>query len=285
MAHPSQNRVHVALSSFALFCLALVLSAYSSKNPGVARVGTVVATEVLAPFQILYGGLQHGVSGIWSDYINLVGVEQENLKLRERLAMLEAENSTLLEFRHENERLRALVGIGEAESLKGVIGSVIAYDPSNWERTAVVNRGTLSGVQTGMAVVHNNGVVGQIVAAGPTASRVLLLTDHASGIDAVVQGSRIRGVVEGSGERQCRLRFVLSEDEVKIGDRVISSGMDGVYPKGLLIGIVSDLRRSKSGLFQLIEVRPSVDLSRLENVMIITAQNKIDPVIKERGEE
>lgn len=270
MAAAPTNRVQVAVATFALFCLALFLTAYSAKNPALARAGSVLMTELLSPGQALYGGFRRSISGVWTGYINLIGVEAENNRIRERLATLEAENSALLEFRHENQRLRGVLGILDSTELKGVVASVIAFDPSNWERTAVIDRGTLSGLQPGMAVIHNNGVVGQVISSGPSTSRVLLLTDHASGIDALVQGSRTRGVVEGFGERQCKLRYVLADEDLKVGDRLITSGMDGVFPKGLLIGIVSDFKRTRSGLFQLVEVRPSVDLARLENVLVVT---------------
>jgi rod shape-determining protein MreC len=119
--------------------------------------------------------------------------------------------------------------------------------------------------------VHARGVVGQVIAVSPNSARILLMTDHSSGIDAIVQGSRIRGVVEGSGTQMSQLRYVTREFSIKTDELVLTSGMDGVFPKGLLLGTVSAVQSSGGGMFQTVEVRPSVDFVRLEEVLILTS--------------
>jgi rod shape-determining protein MreC len=100
---------------------------------------------------------------------------------------------------------------------------------------------------------------------------VLLITDHGSAVDAIVQASRARGVVGGAGARFCEMRYVLPDQEVRVGDRVITSGMDLVFPKGLLIGIVSEAGRRSSSMFRSVELKPAVDFAVLENVLVVTA--------------
>lgn len=270
LAMAARYNAQVAVLSLALFCLSIFLAAYSARNPGVARVGAVVLGEVLHPFQLLEGQLSGSISGVWHRYVYLVGLDAENRDLRARTAHLEAQNSRLIEHMSENARLRKLLNITEQSPLRGVGAMVIGYDPTNWSQTVSINKGLKDGLRVGMPVLDGDGVVGQIMAIGPTAAKVLLVTDHLSGIDAIVQNGRMRGVVEGAGLNSCRLRFGASEEEVKIGDRVITSGMDGVFPKGLLIGIVTGVRRDKHALFQLVDVQPAVDVAKLETILVVT---------------
>jgi len=275
MAVPFQNTTRVVATSLVLFFVAFALTAYSARNPSIGRVGAALASEMLRPIQALNRAVNRGVFGLWDAYIALVGVKSDNVKLMDRLAVLEAENSRLLEFEHENKRLRSLLGVSEITGLSGMVANIIAYDPSNWIQAVSIDRGSSDGVEVGMPVIEGNGVVGQVISAGVTSARVLLLTDHSSGVDSIIQGSRTRGIVEGSGGFQARWNYVLTEDEVAVGDRVITSGLGGVFPKGLLVGIVSDLGEKRSGkLFQHIEIKPSVDFSRLESVLVATGAVK-----------
>ena len=191
--------------------------------------------------------------------------------LRERLEQLEGDLALLQEFKGENERLRKLLDFSRGVELHGVVGSVIGFDPSGWVRGIVINKGSSSGIVPGLAVIHARGVVGQVVAVSPSTARILLLSDHSSGVDAVVQGSRARGIVEGSGGSMCELRYVNREYSIKPGELVLTSGMDGVFPKGLVVGSVTEVDAVSGGLFQSIALKPSVDFSRLEEVLILTS--------------
>lgn len=229
------------------------------------------------PFQVLFQRSSLALSNIWSSYVGLIGVGAENVSLRERLVALEAENAKLIEIDSENKRLRALLKMGEEFKISGVTANVIGYDPTKLVQSLMLDKGTVDGVRKGMAVAGEGGVVGQVVAAGFKSSSVLLITDHGSGVDAVIQGSRTRGVVEGTGRDTCEfrdvceLRYVLYDDDIKVGDRVVASGMDGIYPKGLLVGVVSKVEKKSSGLFQSVQVKPTQNLRQIETVLIITA--------------
>ncbi len=277
MAAPSRNKAKVAGSSFFLFCIALFLTSYSAKNPWTNTIGTSAGSLVLQPFQIVFDSGYSAVSNFWSHYIGLISVRRENEALHERLAALEAQNSKLMELESENARLAALLGVREAAQVRGVAAHVIGHDPSNWIQMLTLDVGESEGIMPGIPVLEGNGVVGQVAAVGGSTSRVLLITDHSSGIDAIIQGSRVRGVLEGSGKLS-QLSYVLSDEEVKLGDRVITSGMDGVFPKGMLLGVVSSVDATKKigGMFQSIEVKPAVDFSKLENVLLVTATNPSD---------
>lgn len=257
--------------SFLLFCGALVLTVYSDHHPWVARLGSGIVSEILRPVQAFNRFVQESVYGVWEGYFALVGVRKENDTLAERLKVLEAENSRLLEFENENKRLQSLLKMSAATGLDGVVANVIAFDPSNWVQAVTIDKGASAGIRNGMAVLEGNGVVGQVISVGLRSSKVLMMTDHSSGIDAIVQDSRIRGVVQGAQQFKLLWKYVLTEEEVKVGDRAITSGMDGVFPKGLLVGIVARVDERKGGkLFRRIEIKPAVDFSRLEIVSVVT---------------
>jgi rod shape-determining protein MreC len=258
------------------FLGALVLSAYSARNPAIVSAGAALIGEGLRPFRAVTNWVSVGVSGFWNSYVALVGVEAERADLLERVRTLEAENSRLVEVQGENERLRRLLGIAELAQLEGVAARVVGRDATNWVKTVTIDRGRSSGLAPGMAVVSGDGVVGQVVSASPSTALVLLITDHSSGIDAIVQGNRARGIVEGTGESACRWRFVRGDAEVAIGDRLITSGLDGIFPKGLLLGVVTDLG-DVEGLFRSIVVTPAARLSAIEDVFVVTTVQSFEP--------
>lgn len=279
------TRARVAATAFSLLCLSLLLTAYSGKNPNFGKLGVFLVSEAFAPVQSLVFHSHESVESVWERYVWLTGVQQENKELRETLERIEGDVALLQEFKAENDRLRVLLDFSRNSELNGVVGSVIGYDPSGWVKGIIVNRGSSHGVAAGMAVVHARGVVGQVVAVSPSVSRVLLISDHSSGVDAVVQGSRARGVVEGSGYGMSELRYINREFSIKVGELVLTSGMDGVFPKGLVIGAVTEVEIGGSGLFQTVEVKPAVDFARLEEVLILTntEQPKIPAEEKEVG--
>ncbi|WP_298432395.1 rod shape-determining protein MreC, partial [Geobacter sp.] len=159
--------------------------------------------DIFAPLHNVGERIGNSVGGFWSDYIDLVDVRKENKQLRQSVKIL---NARLLEGREaalENGRLRALLNLKGTIKTSSVAAMVIGEDNSPWFKTLVINRGTVDGLQEGMPVVAASGVVGQVVKVASGSSRVLLLTDHASGIAAVVQRSRARGVVKGKGGGLC----------------------------------------------------------------------------------
>jgi rod shape-determining protein MreC len=188
--------------------------------------------------------------------------------LRDRIDGLQGDLVRLTELELANERLRELLQF--RSSLEGnILGArVIARDPTPWVRTFTIDRGERDGIRRGMAVLSPRGVVGQIAQASRTVSRVLLLTDHNSGIDAFVQRSRARGIVQGAHEAGCHMQYLRRDEDVVPGDRVLTSGLDGIFPKGVSIGEVVEVARRHRDLLQVAVVRPSVELERIEEVLV-----------------
>lgn len=282
MAHAGTSPRRVALASFALFCFSLFITAYGAKNPEINHIGAAVVSEILRPFQSSVESGFESVTGFLDQYVMLTGIREENLKLEKRLKALEDENFRLREFEHENKRLASLLHFVGEQRLEGIGAKIIGYDPSNWIEAVTIDKGSTDGIYNGMAVVDGVGVVGRIVETGFSTARLLLLSDNVSGIDSLIQESRARGVVTGKGNGKCRLEYVSRDYEVKIGDTVITSGMDGIFPKGLLIGVVSYIDKDTGSLFQEMDVTPSVQLSRLEYVFVVS---KILPEPKPPAQE
>ncbi|MBX7138483.1 MAG: rod shape-determining protein MreC [Oligoflexia bacterium] len=266
------NTARVAGTAFFLFCLSLLLISYSARNPGVAGIGSAVFSEVTGPVQLVSHSLYRSVSSLWSDYIGLLDAKQRARDLSARLSALEAENSRLLELENENARLRGILKVTQESALGGVVAEIIGYDPSNWIKAITINKGENEGIRPGMPVLEGDGVVGQIVSASRHVSQALLIIDPGSGVDALVQSTRSRGVVGGAGDKGCEMRYVLREDELNIGDRIVTSGLDGIFPKGLLIGIVSDVDKKSAGLFKEVWLKPAVDFNKVEKVVVITTR-------------
>ncbi len=214
------------------------------------------------------------IGSIWDDYLYLVNVEGDNRKLRETDKIL---NRRLIESREavlENERLKKLIGLREKLPDPSIAAAVIAEDNSPWFKTITVDRGRKDGISEDQPVVAPAGVVGRVVKAAGNSSRVLLLTDHASSISAVVQRSRARGIVKGKGGNMCSLEFSERGDDVRIGDIVLSSGIGGVFPKGLPIGEVTMVKKGAYGIFQTVDIRPFVYVPRLEEVLVVLRKSE-----------
>ncbi len=268
------RRHSVLITTVLLLITSFQLMGASIQNPALPRLGGRFLNGILSPSQSLYENSADSIHDVWQRYVWLIGVEAEREDLQKRIDALEAQNSRLIEFEHQNQRLQKLLNFVEESGLKGIVASVVGRDPSNWVRTITIDRGSVDGIQPNQAVVAGNAVVGQTTVVNEHSAKVLLLTDNASAIDAIAQGSRAPGFAEGTGQKNLRLRYVLKEHPVQIGDRVISSGLDGIYPKGLLIGVVTQADPNLSGLFQGVDVEPNVDLFRLENVLILAKSQR-----------
>jgi rod shape-determining protein MreC len=209
------------------------------------------------------------VEGVWRDYIDLVNVRQENIALRKSVKRLNERIVANNEAVAANARLQALLNLKGTLDTPSVAVTVIGEDSSAWFKTLVVDRGSADGLSEGMPVVAAGGAVGRLVKVAPHSSRVLLLTDHASAIAALVQRSRARGVVRGMGGGRCSMEFTVKDEDVKVGDSVICSGVGGVFPKGVVIGEVTMVKKGEYGVFQTIEVRPTVNIGRLEEMLVL----------------
>ena len=252
----------ILVFSILLFSLAL-MSLSSKQEKGISFLDSF-ASLILNPFQNLFSQSIRSVSDGINHYLDLVNISKENDRLKSEVGRLINEKNELIERISRQKRVAALMAYQKDRNKDSLVASVIGRDATQWSKVVFINKGTRDGVKNHFTVVTNLGVIGQIIHSGFTTSKVLLTIDSRSAVDAVFQQSRISGVVVGTGQKQCQVKFVPNTAKVQVGDRVLSSGLGGVFPKGLVIGSVSQVIRKKQGLFQEIMLTPSSDFSNLE---------------------
>jgi rod shape-determining protein MreC len=220
----------------------------------VAAVGNWVTTPVRA--------VRDWGSGLTVSRSEIATLQEQNEELRLQVVELE-------EARLENERLRTLVGFIDARELDAMGARVIGRPTSTWEGVITIDRGTGDGVEVGMPVLAPQGLLGQTVDVTEHSSRVRLITDQRSGVASIIQATRAEGIVNGSIEGDLTMDFVSQETTVVVGDIVLTSGMGGVYPKGLLVGDVQDVEVNENDLYQRINVRPSATITGVEELIVL----------------
>ena len=229
-------------------------------------------SNTIAPLQTTASQGGNFFVRIWQNYIALVDLKQENERLQSEIKHLNTTLTTANETFKENERLVRLLDMKKRLKDPSVSASVIGEDVTPWFRTLTIDQGSESGVRDGMPVMSAYGIVGQTIKVTANSSRVLLLTDHASGIAAMIQRSRARGVVKGRGDNLCSLEFAMRGEDVQIGDQVISSGVGGIFAKGMPIGEVTMVKKGEYGIFQTITIRPHASTAHLEEVLVVLRQ-------------
>ncbi|CAB5157979.1 Rod shape-determining protein MreC [Olavius algarvensis associated proteobacterium Delta 3] len=246
-----------------LVFLSVTSTRHSSFGPG-----RIVLT-LISPFQSGVTHTIHFFRSIWGHYFNLVNVSKKNQELQQQLRLTLEKNHALKEVELTNTRLRSLLNFKEGVARKVLPAEVVGMDPSPWFRSIMIDKGYQHGIRKGLPVVVSEGVAGQVTDVAHRYAKVLLIIDQNSSMDALVQRTRARGIVSGGEEQNCLFRYVLRKEDVKIGDTVVSSGLDGVFPKGLRVGEVSGVVKRSAGIFQEVMVAPYADFEKLEEVLVI----------------
>ena len=254
---------------FLLLASILIISNQVKDRKGMSYLkrGTIA---VLAPAQSGVRAVIGTVSGVWHDYFFLFGVRAENIELREEVNRLRGEVQYLREELYRAGSMEQFARYQEETGFSGVAARVIGESPDPWTRTIVVNRGTRDGVAVGLPVVTPEGLVGRVVETTGGSSVVRLVVDRASDVPVMVSRSRARAILEGENSGTCRLKYLDRMEDVQEGDTVITSGLAGVYPRGLEVGTVTQVVRKSYGLYQYAKLLPSAPVSRLEDVMVLT---------------
>lgn len=250
--------------------LAASLLTVQLRSPERRSVGVVgrLVLSVLLPAQVSLGRAADTVAGLWRALNEIGQLRAENARLRTELERLRRELAQLQESSAELQRLHRLLGFQPPPTYTTVAARVVSRDPSRWYTTLTVDRGARDGVSRNDPVVTAEGLVGRVFEVYATAGRVLLITDPRSSVGVVVQSSRDAGVVQGTSTGRLRLRYLSRTSPLVEGDVLVTSGLGGIFPKGLRVGVVRKVVRTAGALFQEAEVEPSTDLARLEEVLI-----------------
>jgi rod shape-determining protein MreC len=263
-----------------IFGLAVQVRRTSDQESG--RLIRVWAVTAISPFEKAIVWMQGDSHNLWRNYLYLRGVRQENRDLKEELNQLHLEQVRLKEDAAQARRLQALLGFKEQFISRTVPAQVIGSSGSPQSRSVFIDKGSSDGLAAGMPVITSDGVVGKIWQVYKSTSQVLLLDDQSSGVGAILESSRLQGVLRGKPSGDVILEKIMADEKVQPGEKVLTSGGDQVFPKGLAVGTVMKVSTTADSFLN-IRVKPSADLSKLEEVLVITQRDERAPAPLQPG--
>ena len=255
-----------------LILTALIMISYNAKQASETGFMRKLVLETAWPLENLTNRSLKAIKESWDRYLFLIGLEEENRRLKKKNDLLASQLFRYQEGYLEALRLRKILKIKEQLNTVPVVADVIDREQSSVFKSILIDKGTAHGLKVGFPVLDDKGIVGRITECSWHVSRVMLIMDENSNVAALLQGSRIHGVLQGAGASGCRLKYIPKNEEVKIGDAVISSGLGGIFPKGVILGVVAAVDKKEGGLFQRIDVQPSVDFGKLEEILVLILQ-------------
>lgn len=270
--HSWFQRYKVFISCGFFLALSMFLAMLNVSSPYRVDPVGVLLLEAMLPLQVGVTAASRGVERVWDSYFDLWSVRQDNDLLRQRVEELEQLAQRAVEVDLANQRLQRLLDLQAKIELPTVAARVIGRGPALWVNRIVLDKGTQQSMAKDMVVLVPEGIVGRVVSTSAHTARVLLASDPGSGIDALVQRTRDRGIVVGTGNGRGRLKYIPDGADVRVGDAVVASGLDGIFPKGYLIGSVVRIGMKDRGMFEDVEVRLHVEFTKLEEVLVVTGR-------------
>jgi rod shape-determining protein MreC len=247
------------------------------------RLVRLWANALVSPFEWLSAFSGHGVRSAWEDYVDLRHVRQQNEDLQKQLSQLRLERAAISEDAVEAQRLRALLQFKQQYIAKTVAAEVIGTSGSDQSRLLVIDKGANDGLKPGMPVITPDGAVGKLRDVFPTTSQLLLLSDPTSGAGVLLQSTRIRAILKGSANGAIVINNLTPDSRIKPGERVLTSGGDQVFPRGLAVGTIDSIKPDLDHQpYTLITLKPAANLNELEEVLVVTATGDLlDPKTQE----
>lgn len=270
----SNNNKHTGGRSFIILSLLSIVLLTVSARMGTAGPLEIVRggfSTITMPFRMAGSAIAMPFQGIGNIFSNLTADQQTLSDLKAENEQLRSRNAELEETNQSTQRLQGLLDLKNNYNLQSTGARVISGSTDSFNNTIVIDKGTSSGLAVGMPVVDSGGVIGQIIECGPTTSTVRLITDEKSGVAAMVQSSRAQGMLMGSASRQITLNLINTNQKVAVGDTVVTSGLGGVFPKGLPLGKVTSVEAAPGSLYYTIVIEPYGNVSSNEEVMVITS--------------
>ena len=263
-----RSRLRTPLLIAATLVFVLAVLSLSLKRAPVVQTAEGVIISLTAPVMNGLNFVGDSLQRLWSGYFYLVGARKENAELKRQLNEYAQKEVRYQEALLLARRLETLLDLKKQLALPITGARVVAYDPSQWSRCVIIDAGKSDGVTVGLPVLSGDGIVGRIVETYPHYAKVMLIVDRNCGADAMVQRTRVRGILQGKGGNRCSLEYVPKNADVEVGDLVLASGLGGIYPAGQVFGRVTHVDRKTRGPFQEIMVTPG-NLSALEEVLIV----------------
>jgi rod shape-determining protein MreC len=283
IAIPSRHRSLTLLAG--VIVAQVLLLAVQIKRERDVRLIRVWAVELISPLQRAASWGVYGVEHGWGGYIGLRRARQDNESIRAEMDRLKIRNAELEGRALEADRLAALLNFRTSHAeVQMLAASVIGGSPDSNSQLVYINRGSKDGIRRDMGVITPDGVVGKIIAVYPDASQVLLLGDKESGVGALLADTRTQGPVRGTGEPHLSLDYISNDEKVSVGEAVLTSGQDRIFPKDLPVGTVVETTPDRKSPFMKILVKPAAHLDRLEEVMILLTRQELE-LKKESGAE
>lgn len=255
--------------SFILF-LALLLFLPRQSQEWLSHVGGPFARILEAPLHVV-ASIQNSIRHAWDHYIALQNVWEENQQLKQEIQRLQGEQNFLREQAIISTQFQQLLAYQQTTPMTTLPARIIGRNVSNWYRAMIINKGNLDGIHPEMGVITDAGVVGRVVRVNPTTAVVLLLSDPNVAITGMIQKSRDEGLVQGTPQGTIHMKYLPPLSPVQPGDKVVTSGLTEDFPRGLQIGRIQQVTKADTDLFQLGEIDPIVDFSKLEAVLVITS--------------
>ncbi|MBN2398505.1 MAG: rod shape-determining protein MreC [Deltaproteobacteria bacterium] len=270
----SPKRLYTVVALLVLAAVFLISSSLYFKSLGKTSFLKKITLEAAVPLGSAVNSALGSIGTIWKRYVMLVGLEERNRELEETVASLTREVNECREMALECMRLRSLMVMKSELGFSTVAAEVVGRNRASVFRTVLIDKGSSDGIEAGFPVVTAEGVTGRIIEVSWNVSKVLLLVDYNSNIDALIQRNRCQGVLQGAGTSGCILKYIQRSEEVRVGDVVVASGLAGVFPKGLRLGTVAEVEKRDADLFQRITVHPTVDIAKLEEVLVIIKKGR-----------
>lgn len=257
---------------FLTIVIIVLFSNVKQKAPSVFLAKFVL--EAASPVQNILNTSVKSVSDAWRRYLLLVGIEEENRNLKKKINDMQSQLILFQEGYLEAQRLKDILALKDDNNFRAVTARIIGRAQVALSQIILINKGTTHGLSTGMPVMAPPGLVGRVIDVSWHSAKVLPLIDENSNIDAIVQRTRIQGIIRGAGSRGCVLKYISKTQDVQEGDIIVCSGIGGVFPKGMMIGRISHVNRQEAGLFWKIYVTPAINYSKLEEVLVLTSIQK-----------
>lgn len=256
--------------------VSLLLLSLGTRGGGTGHPGDLVAA-IFTPLEAAFAQIHRSALGVWSAYLDWKNVRLENQALRAEVERLRVQSLRVDDTQQENLRLRRLLALRERLPLSTLAGEVIAKEWGGWVRSVTVNRGRRDGITRLTPAIVPEGLLGRVVEVRAQAAVIQLLNDPSSAVAVMAQRTRTAGVAEGGPGGALRLKFMARDGGgVQVGDLIVTSGLGGVFPKGLPVGWVTAVEDKGSALFHYALLAPVADFARVEEVLLLTGQTKAD---------